>query len=419
MKDLPCKTVTINGTGIPDTCTVKLSQSDQSDITATDIDYDSEESIICSFDLTNAALGAWDIVVDYFDPVTLNNNQVVLASGVTVFRQRIDSVSPNISPNGSVVAATVEGEGFPWGTVLSLTRQGHSVIIASPTTISSNEKRITGFFDLTGAATGYWNVYTSTGVINTTFTDGFYISTATLISKDIDPYVDSQISIQGPQYGTFLSISSGTFSTPVTITIEIPGINPSINQTELEPLNAYFDITNNKNVQPAIDILMTVTYTNSVAASFNESRFRVCLYDPALGRWSPIPSTSYPNSNRIVSSLNHFSRYGLFQLVPASRLGQVYIYPNPYRPDSNTIYDNPALGRGIVFAGLPPNAKIKIFTMTGELVNEIEETTYDGTLLWDTKNADGHICASGVYLYIVVSQDDPGNKTVGRFAIIE
>lgn len=414
---LPSKRFTITGTGIPANCIVKLTQG-ASEIMGTDITYDSETSITCAFDFSSAATGAWDLELEYFD-VTFASNKRILAGGVTVFQQRIDLVAPNRAANGSYAAVTVTGEGFPWGTKLFITKQGFTTITASPTTVSSNEKTLTGYFDLTGAVTGYWNVYVSSGNISTTLADGFFISTSTLISKEIDPYTDSVISIQGEDYGTLLRISSGTFSSPVTLRLEIPAVFPAVGQDELVSLNAFFDITNDKDIQPLQEISMTVTYTNKLASGLNRSRFRVCLYDPALNRWSPVPSNSYPDSNTIVASLNHFSMYGLFQLVPASKLGRVYVYPNPYRPDSNTIYDNPALGRGVVFASLPPNARIKIFTATGEFVREIEETTDDGNLLWDTTNSEGQRCASGVYIYLVTSQDDPGKKTTGRLAIIE
>lgn len=416
---LPQKRITVSGTGIPDAgITVKLRKSGQTDIPGTAISYDSEQNISCSFDLTNAALGPWGLELSFTDAASLQNT-LTLSGGCTVFLQTINSITPNGSASGSVVSATASGEGFPPGTVLSLAKQGQVSIIASTITVSTDEKQISGIFDLTGAATGYWNVYVATGNINTTLANGFFVSTSTLTTKYIDPAKENQISVQGPNFGTLLDISTGVFSSAVTITLSIPDISPFINQTELKSLNAYFDITNDQNLQPNSDITMTVSYTNGIVAGLDKTKFRVCLYSPATGRWAPVPSTAYPGSNQIVSTINHFSRYGLFQLVSAKKLGEVYVYPNPYRPDSNTIYDNPPLGRGIVFAGLPPTAKIKIFTISGELVKEIEESSADGTLLWDTYNADGQKVASGVYIYLVTSQDDPGKKTTGKFAIAE
>ena len=115
----------------------------------------------------------------------------------------------------------------------------------------------------------------------------------------------------------------------------------------------------------------------------------------------------------IIVSIVFFSR--AWALSPSG----VYVYPDPYKPGSNTIYDNTALGEGIVFAGLPSSARIRIFTISGKLVKDMNVSNSKGTFLWDTTNADNQKCSSGVYLYIVTNQDGSGNKYKGKFAIVE
>ena len=73
---------------------------------------------------------------------------------------------------------------------------------------------------------------------------------------------------------------------------------------------------------------------------------------------------------------------------------------------------------GIVFSGLTANAKIKIFNIAGELINELEETNGNGNCLWDTKNKEGNKVASGVYLYYIINPEDNSQKSKGKFAII-
>jgi len=107
-----------------------------------------------------------------------------------------------------------------------------------------------------------------------------------------------------------------------------------------------------------------------------------------------------------------------FTLRPAYCLDNAFVYPNPYRPDSGTTYDNTSVGEGIVFAGMPSSAKIRIFTISGEFVNEINQASQNGRILWDTCNADGQKIASGTYIFIATSSAIPGKKTCGRFAII-
>ena len=417
MTGLSNKSVTVTGEGMPQGTAIKLSRTGYSDITAIpgSYSYDSELSITCSFDLTNAVAGSWDVVV------STGAHTSKITGAFTIFAQNIQSVSPTSGQNGgsAKVTATANNGGFVYGTNFALTKTGQTSIYASLIAMSADETQISGTFDLTGAATGYWNVYVATGAINATLADHFLVSTSTVVDKYIDPTIENFVSVQGPQFGAVLDIPAGTFNSPVTVSLSLPNIAPQIRQSELKTMNVFFDVTDDKNIQPGNGITMTLTFVNNVISGLDKSKFRLCLYDSGLDRWSPVPSTAYPSQNKVVAVISHFSTYGLFQLVPASNLGGVHVYPDPYRPNSNTIYDNPALGQGIVFAGLPPKAHIKIFTISGELVKEIDVSTGDGNYLWDTHNAGGANCASGVYIYLVTSPEDPGSKSKGKFAIAE
>jgi hypothetical protein len=105
-----------------------------------------------------------------------------------------------------------------------------------------------------------------------------------------------------------------------------------------------------------------------------------------------------------------------------SELDNVAVVPNPYtgaaswEPISNTV------GRGerrIFFTHLPNECTIRIFTMSGKLVDTIEHnsTIDDGQESWDLVSKDGMEIAYGIYIYHV---DAPGiGETIGRFAIIK
>jgi len=108
----------------------------------------------------------------------------------------------------------------------------------------------------------------------------------------------------------------------------------------------------------------------------------------------------------------------VIQVGASSSLGNVKVYPNPYKPGTGGIYDNSSLGEGIVFSNLTPNANIKIFNIAGELVAEFNETNGDGKYLWDTRNSKGEKVASGVYIYYITNPDDGRQKAKGRIVII-
>jgi hypothetical protein len=105
------------------------------------------------------------------------------------------------------------------------------------------------------------------------------------------------------------------------------------------------------------------------------------------------------------------------------QLEDVFVVPNPYVGASAFEPSNPFLvGRGerrIYFMRLPPTCTIRIYTITGELVQTLthDAPADDGQESWDLTSRDGMDVAFGVYIFHV---DAPGvGQTVGRFALIK
>ncbi|MDO8549915.1 MAG: T9SS type A sorting domain-containing protein, partial [Ignavibacteria bacterium] len=96
----------------------------------------------------------------------------------------------------------------------------------------------------------------------------------------------------------------------------------------------------------------------------------------------------------------------------AKDLSDVYVYPNPAN-----------IERGIVtFANLPKRAKIIIFSLNGEKINEIEETDGNGGVDFKLSDQTGETLGSGVYIYRIVMLDDSNNEVeekIGKFAVIK
>lgn len=109
---------------------------------------------------------------------------------------------------------------------------------------------------------------------------------------------------------------------------------------------------------------------------------------------------------------------GTLQLTPGvvgavaaaqADLGTLHAFPTPFRP---------RLGHDrITFRGLTVNATIKIYTLSGELVQTLTKSdpaTQD--LIWfPVANSAGQAVVSGVYFYVV--DGDSGRKT-GKLMII-
>ena len=90
-------------------------------------------------------------------------------------------------------------------------------------------------------------------------------------------------------------------------------------------------------------------------------------------------------------------------------------YPNPYEEDA-PVYDADGnfVGRHvdkIRFRGFKPGSRIKIYTITGELVAEI-----DAASAWTKEAMEENETVSGLYIYHAYAED--GREFVGRIAVI-
>jgi len=83
---------------------------------------------------------------------------------------------------------------------------------------------------------------------------------------------------------------------------------------------------------------------------------------------------------------------------PAEDLSNVYVYPNPYRRSEQ--------GGELTIAGLPKEARIRVYTPDGRLVQvlRVDENRNGGTR-WDLRDRDGDEVPSGIYLFRVNAPD--------------
>jgi len=89
-------------------------------------------------------------------------------------------------------------------------------------------------------------------------------------------------------------------------------------------------------------------------------------------------------------------------------LENLIVYPNPF-----------SLLKGhnqINFSGLTSDARIRIFSLTGELLKE-EEVSWQYSWSWDVKNIGGEQLARGIYLWVVTNTT--GDRKIGKIAIIK
>ncbi len=97
------------------------------------------------------------------------------------------------------------------------------------------------------------------------------------------------------------------------------------------------------------------------------------------------------------------------------KLDRISVFPNPYfGVDPFGCFPNQNFVR---FTSLPQNVVVRIFTISGQLVQKIEKDNASPWLDWDLRNIDGKAVASGIY---IVHLDMPhiGNKIM-KLAIVQ
>ncbi|MBI1938596.1 MAG: hypothetical protein HYS25_10785 [Ignavibacteriales bacterium] len=101
-------------------------------------------------------------------------------------------------------------------------------------------------------------------------------------------------------------------------------------------------------------------------------------------------------------------------------INRVRVVPNPYLASS--LYE-PEFGelrreplRQIQFINLPQECTIHIFTVDADLVKTLHHNSRSGTEVWDLRTESGREIASGMYIYVLKSQDA---EFIERFAVIK
>jgi len=112
-------------------------------------------------------------------------------------------------------------------------------------------------------------------------------------------------------------------------------------------------------------------------------------------------------------------------------IGNVYIYPNPYRQDAWYRIDGfEGLGqqdqirnrvRKVTFANLPAKCTIRIFTIDGDLIQKLDHngdasdpnSSYHE---WDLISRNIQMIVSGLYYWIV--EDEQGNSQIGKLVVL-
>jgi hypothetical protein len=116
---------------------------------------------------------------------------------------------------------------------------------------------------------------------------------------------------------------------------------------------------------------------------------------------------------------NNFSEENTFFSVVEDNdltIRDIYNYPNPFRDKTQFTFQHNL--------SKPIDAKIKVYTIAGRLIKEIEKINLNEKFVvidWDGRDADGDQLANGTYLYKIILKSSDGEfqkSVLGKLAVI-
>jgi hypothetical protein len=177
IQDYSTSVTQLAGTGFETSATVRLNSSLYPGIPATGVVVVNQNQINCAFDLTGAPSGTRNVVVTNTD-----GREGMLVNGFTITANApsITGISPNTGTQGMVVSVTnLAGTRFQNNARINLTRSGYANIMANSVVVVS-PAQITCSFNLSGAATGSWNiVVTNPDSQSGSLSNGFSVNPST------------------------------------------------------------------------------------------------------------------------------------------------------------------------------------------------------------------------------------------------
>ncbi len=94
---------------------------------------------------------------------------------------------------------------------------------------------------------------------------------------------------------------------------------------------------------------------------------------------------------------------------------KIRVVPNPFM--AQAAWDISATEKRVQFINLPGRCTIRVFTLSGNLVNVVQHTDGSGTANYNLRNRFGEPIASGIYYYVVT--DPGGKKDTGKFIVVQ
>jgi hypothetical protein len=158
------------------------------------------------------------------------------------------------------------------------------------------------------------------------------------------------------------------------------------------PMASYTDPTNpTPEAQLAVPVTLTMCPGRDSVRSNHIDTSTIGIFKNQAGRQVLVPGSAYNSQTGCASApITQSAVYYLNGQVQ-SLLDSAHVFPNPFKP---------SLGhQTITFSNLGADSSIRIYTIMGELVQELHSDNIGTDMPWGVKNRDGDKVASGVYIY--------------------
>lgn len=169
--------------------------------------------------------------------------------------------------------------------------------------------------------------------------------------------------------------------------------------------NLAFSITPTPYLQPVNSLYFSFSFAPADLAGVPPSRAVLMRYEPVSSTCVPLETVYDPVSGYLTARLNHFSLFQVAALPVLTEVGQARAFPNPFYAARDGF---------VTFDRLPPNSRVRIFTMRGEQVLD-QTANASGLLTWSATNGAGRSVASGVYL---VHVESGGSRKILKVSVI-
>jgi hypothetical protein len=171
---------------------------------------------------------------------------------------------------------------------------------------------------------------------------------------------------------------------------------------------------------------------SSIAIDDTLYTFTIDGLSESVGMYFAVTAYDYGNPVTRLSPLESSPTINAKYVYPIARgeaAQKVAVYPNPYRIDVDYVgqgYEDPdrsgftQFDRRIWFSDLPGKCVIRIFTLDGDLVREIDydpAVNSSGVVYWDLISINTQAVVSGIYIYAVDAEN--GRDEIGKIAIIK